>query len=163
MNIVLVDKNDEPIGSKPIQTLGPNDIYRVASLWVTNNNGQVLLAQRQFGKRNDPGKWGPAVAGTVEVGETYEENIYKEAGEEIGLSGLKFNLGPKVFNDANQERKFFVQWFICKCDWPQDKFKIQPEEVEQVAWITKAELLADLKKSPGKYIAGSELVWSSFL
>ena len=26
-----------------------------------------------------PGKWGPAVAGTVEEGESYEENIIKEA------------------------------------------------------------------------------------
>ncbi len=30
--------------------------------------------------------WGSAVAGTVEKGEDYESNIYKETEEEIGLA-----------------------------------------------------------------------------
>lgn len=163
MQVTVVNDKDEPIGSKPIGELGPSDIYRVASLWLTNTSGQILLAQRQLGKRNDPGKWGPAVAGTVESNETYEQNIYKEAEEEIGLSGFSFSLGPKFLNDANPGRKFFVQWFLCSCDWPIERFKIQKEEVEQLTWVSKTDLAKDLGLNPQKYIAGSEIVWSKFL
>lgn len=119
------------------------------------------MAQRQLGKRNDPGKWGPAAAGTVEAGETYESNIYKEAEEEIGLTGYEFGMGPKILNNA--DRKFFVQWFTCEVDWPIEKFKIQQEEVERLEWINKETLIKQLKDQPDKFIAGSQKVWEHFL
>ena len=162
MNVVVVDKNDRVIGSKPRDELLPTDIYRVSGIWVTNSKDQVLLAQRQLGKRNDPGKWGPAAAGTVEPGETYETNAYKEAGEEIGLSGFELKKGSKVLNDAG-ERAFFAQWFTCVVDWPIEKFKIQEDEVEKLEWVYKATLKKELKEQPDKFIAGSEKVWKDFL
>jgi isopentenyldiphosphate isomerase len=161
MDAILVDQDDNVIGSKPLDNILQTDIYRVSGLWVTNSEGQVLIAQRQLGKRNDPGKWGPAVAGTLEPGETYESNIYKEAEEEIGLNGFKFNSGPKILNDAN--RKFFVQWFMCVVDWPIEKFKIQVEEVEKLEWMDKETLISRLKEQPDIFIAGSEKVWRDFL
>lgn len=86
---VIVNENDEIIGHKLREEVDPkNDIYRVSALWVTNSAGDVLIAQRKLTKKHAPGKWEPAVAGTVEKGETDESNIYKEAQEEIGLSGF---------------------------------------------------------------------------
>lgn len=161
MLATIVDRNDRVIGSKRLDEIKDTDIYRVAGLWVTNTTGQILLAQRQLGKRNDPGKWGPAVAGTVEPNETYESNIYKEAEEEIGLSGYKFTLGPKVINNAS--RTFFVQWFTCIVDWPLEKFKIQKEEVEKLEWIDRQTLIDLLTNDSSRFIAGSEKVWQTFL
>ena len=161
MKATLVDKNDQVIGAKPLGKIQQTDIYRVSGIWVTNSKGQVLLAQRQLGKRNDPGKWGPAAAGTVEPGETYESNAYKEAAEEIGLNGFELHRGPKILNDIN--RAFFVQWFTCIVDWPIDKFKIQKAEVEKLEWVNKNRLIRELKETPDKFIAGSEKVWKDFL
>ncbi len=48
-------------------------------MWLRNSLGQSLLAKRSASKELDPSKWGPAVAGTIEAGQTYESNIYKEA------------------------------------------------------------------------------------
>lgn len=162
MNIVVVNESDEFIKLVPDELLKPSHIYRCAGLWLTNSRQEILLAQRKLTKKNDPGKWGPAVSGTIEQGETYESNIYKEAAEEIGLTGQKFSIGPKVFNNYGKYR-FFVQWFSCQVDWPIEKFKIQADEVEQIAWIAKAGLINDLTKNPGSYIAGATQVWSQFL
>lgn len=93
--IVVVNENDEVVGAKKRGTIATDDIYRVSALWITNSNGDVLLAQRALTKKNDPGKWGPAVAGTVEEGETYLGNITKETEEEIGLKDVQFTEGPK--------------------------------------------------------------------
>jgi len=57
LRIVIVNDEDEIIGHKERGTLVKEDIYRVAALWVTNSKGEILLAQRQLGKRHDPGKW----------------------------------------------------------------------------------------------------------
>jgi len=109
----IVDDQDNLIGAKPRNEIDfKNDYYRISGLWLTNSKGQILIAQRLLTKDKDPGKWGPAAAGTLEVGETYESNAYKEADEEIGLTGVKFTQGPKmkfttlVIRFANGIRQF---------------------------------------------------------
>lgn len=148
---IIVDEEDNSIGLKDRNEIDyKKDFYRAAGVWIVNSKDEVLLAQRKFTKAKDPGKWGPAVAGTVEGGETYESNAYKETEEEIGVSGIKLELGPK--QKMSYPRKYFVQWFIGKIDKPAEEFTIQEEEVEQVKWISKEELLKDTKVNPNKYV-----------
>ena len=82
----------------------------MSSLWVMNSKGEVLLAQRVFDKKHDPGKWGPAVAGTVEKGEDYDSNMLKEAGEEVGLKDFEF----KKLQKLRRQTKFnyFSQFYL---------------------------------------------------
>jgi isopentenyldiphosphate isomerase len=87
--ITLVNDQDEIIGQKARSTITKDDIYRVSAAWIMNTKGEILLSQRQLTKKHDPGKWGTAVAGTVESGETYLENIIKEAEEELGLPNVE--------------------------------------------------------------------------
>ncbi len=149
--IVIVDDNDLPIGVKNREDVDYEvDTYRVAGIWVTNSQGEVLIAQRKFTKKHDPGKWGPAVAGTIEEGETYESNAYKELEEEIGIKDIELELGPKRHNTF--PKRYFSQWFTCRIDRPIADFVIQEEEVEQIKWVEKDKLLQDVKNNPDKYI-----------
>jgi isopentenyldiphosphate isomerase len=147
----VVNEKDEIIGHKLRHEIDfINNIYRIAALWLTNSKGEVLLAQRLLTKDKDPGKWGPSAAGTLEQGETYESNIYKEAEEEIGLSGVQFELGPK--QRMGKPRQAFCQWFLGKSDKQSQEFTPQPEEVEQVAWIPIEQLKNDYTNNPEKYV-----------
>lgn len=129
MKIIIVDENDKEIGLKERGSVDPKkDIVRVSVLWIINSRGQILLAQRKMNKKYNPGKWGPAVGGTVEESETYESNIYKEAEEEIGLTGYEFKMGPKYFQSHPNKR--FSQSFRLELDKPLSFFVIQEEEVE---------------------------------
>lgn len=159
--VIVVDENDTEIGTKEREMLSYGDIYRISALWITNSESQILLAQRKWTKKNDPGKWGPAVAGTVNEGETYEDNIYKEAEEEIGLTGITFALGPKRFVDDGLHR-FFAQWFIAQVDQPLDAFTPREEEVEQLAWVDKAVLLHELDAIPEKFVPNADS-WKGLL
>lgn len=148
--IIIVDEKDNPISLKERGTVdSENDICRISALWITNSQNQVLLAQRKLTKKYNPGKWGPAVGGTNEEGETYESNIYKEAEEEIGLTGQKFIEGPKIF--ISTPNKKFSQIFFLTLDWQLDQFKIQEEEVEQIKWFDRDELLLELKTNPNNF------------
>lgn len=156
VRIIIVNDQDEIIGYKERGTLAKEDVYRVSGLWVTNSKGDILFAQRKFNKKHDPGKWGPAVAGTIDESETYESNIIKEAKEEIGLKHIKPTPGPKrrVSDDYN----YFCQWYTLSIDKPTEDFVIQEEEVEQVKWFTQAELEQELRQHPEKYLKG--LSWA---
>ncbi len=149
MRIPIVNEQDEVIGYEEREKRDPKQICRVAALWLTDSKGNILLAQRAFNKKLSPGLWGPAVAGTVEEGETYESNIIKEAEEEIGLVGLKIVLGPKIRRSTKHEA--FVQWFtaVVDHDYP---FLKRDEEVEEIRWFTKNEILSLLEQKPEMFL-----------
>ena len=151
MKIQIVDNQDNVIGLKERSEIDyKNDIYRVSGLWATNLKGQILLAKRATLKDKDPGKWGPAVAGTIDEGETYDINIYKEAKEEIGLEGVKFTKGPKMH--VTYPRNYYCQWYFVKLNRDTDSFVMQAEEVDALEWVDANEMKMDLATNPDKYV-----------
>lgn len=151
--VIMVDKNDDVIGLKERNFVGAGDVYRVSALWITNSNGDILLAQRAFTKKNDPGKWGPSVSGTIEEGESYDDNIIKEISEEIGLNLTIDNLqkGPKLFRNR-KSGDCFCQLYFYKTDKQISEFIIQKVEVEQIKWFKKDELRKIILDKPEMFL-----------
>jgi isopentenyldiphosphate isomerase len=159
--IIIVNKNDQIIGRKARSLVKKNDIYRVSALWLKNTKGESLLALRAFSKRNNPGKWGPAVAGTVEEGENYEGNIVKEIEEELGLRNIKFEMGPKLLKIG--EHNHFTQWFTATVDKKIEEFKVQKTEVEKIKWFSQQELEEAIKNNPSIFLQEMENYLKLFL
>lgn len=95
--VIIVEKSDKIIDVKERWVIKNTDIYRVAALWVENSKWEILLAQRSFNKKNNPWQWSCAACGTVEEWESYDDNVYKEAEEEIWLVGESFQKCKKEF------------------------------------------------------------------
>ena len=148
--ILIVNEQDEIIGHRRRSELKPTDVFRVAVLWLTDSKMHILLAQRSHQKINSPLCWGPAVAGTVERGETYEQNIIKEAYEEIGLIGIKFTKGVKFKQTGTGT--YFIQNFLATLDKSEKDFKIQKDEVERVKWFTRSELRKEFSAHPENFV-----------
>lgn len=148
--IIIVDENDQIINYKERKLIEPTDIYRVSALWLKNTKNEFLLAQRALKKKNNPGQWGPAVAGTVEEDETYESNITKEAEEELGLKNVIFTLGPKLRKRGSHHH--FTQWYFLTLDKKISDFTIQREEVENIKWFTKSEFLQMYNTEPNIFL-----------
>ncbi len=147
--LTLVDENDTVIGRKDSSILAATDIFRVARLLIINSKGQLLLAQRAFTKRNDPGLWGLAVEGRVEDGETYESNIRKEAAEEIGIEVDNLELGSKLRMTGKYNH--YCQFFVYRADLRIDQLVLQKEEVEMAQWFDMPALQRELSAHPEKF------------
>lgn len=151
MNIPVVNEKDEIIEYKNRADVNPSvDIVRSASLWITNRSGDILLAQRKYTKRSNPGKWSEAVGGTVEGEDGYESTMLREAEEEIGFKVDSYEIGPKQY--VSSPAKYFVQWYQTIIDEPIEAFQPQEEELEQLAWINEEQFVKELKDTPEKYI-----------
>ena len=151
MKIQIVDERDQVVGVKERSDVDSKvETYRMSALWLTNSKGQILLAKRAMVKSNDPGKWGPAVAGTIDEGETYDVNIYKEAEEEIGLRGVEFSKGIKTY--TTYPGNYFCQWFFATLDRDASSFKLQAEEVDKIEWVDIEKLKHEIEISPEKYV-----------
>ena len=143
---IIVDENDNIICHKQRKDMVPKDIFRVSALCLQNSKGEILLARRAYIKKYGPGQWDPAVAGTNDKGETYQSNMIKEAEEEIGLTNYDF----KKSNKIRFKGKFncFCQWYYAVIDRDVNEFVLRKEEVEEISWVTKEELLKILKTEP---------------
>jgi isopentenyldiphosphate isomerase len=148
--VPIVNDKDKIIAYKNRDDILDEDIYRITALWITNSTNEILIAQRTLTKKINPGKWGPAVAGTVAKGETYKTTIVREALEELGLKNIKPKTGPK--QRSNGTHKYFRQWYFLKLDINLKDLKLQKSEVQNVRWISRKDLLKDIKNNPKKYL-----------
>ncbi len=151
--VIIVDENDVEIGLAERDQWEIGAIHRVSALWLTNSKGEVLLAKRALVKRHQPGKWGPAAAGTIEEGETYDSNIVKEAEEEIGvtLSLEQLRKGPKILKGPDDNRRF-IQWYIGTAEVALEDLKLQDDEVSEARWVPLPELLSWMKERPDDFV-----------
>jgi isopentenyl-diphosphate delta-isomerase len=149
MQIPIVNENDELIGYKKKETITPIDIYRVASLRVMNEKGEHLLTQRATTKSHSPNKRTLAVNGTVEQGESYEENIVKETQEEIGVHISKPRLLFKELFASNY--KHFVAVFFVQLP-KETPFTFDEREIQAVKRVSTQALEARLANTPDDFV-----------
>ena len=162
MLIPIVNELDEVVGTKDRSNLDyTKDIFRSASLWITNKDGDVLLTQRSLDKKVNPGKWAEAVGGVVEGKDSYETTVLREAQEELGLSNVQIHTGPKQF--INSPAKYFVQWYTAEIDKPADEFVLQTDEVSRVAWIQKDKLKQQITENSDKFIPAMNEICDLFI
>ncbi len=158
--IVIVDEHDTILDYKYRWTEHTNDWYRVSALRITNSHWEILLAKRHPSKKHNPNKRWPAVAGTVEYWETYEDNIIKEAEEELWLKDIKLELWPKTKNMKNFFH--FVQRYTLCCDKNISEFTIKANEVSEINWFSPQQLEQLLKTNSEDFLPEFNLYYELF-
>ena len=153
---IVVDEDDSIISYKERHMLNNrHDRWRNTAVLLTNNSGDVLIARRHSSKKSHPNKWATSVSGTVEKGETYEANAYKELFEELGVTDVTLQyLGAHKIDFGNQKR--FCGVFTGQCNVQIKKFVLQNSEVSAVRWIQRALLMSEMKKRPNEFAPGFE-------
>lgn len=139
MKIPIVNERDEILYYKEREETTREEIRRIVGLNVFNQKGEVLIAKRGPLKVHDPNLWGPAVAGTVEEGETYDENVVKEAQEEIGLVDFEPVFLKKMFYETDNARRFTSVYYAV-INSEERELILQEDEVAEIKWVTVEDL-----------------------
>ncbi len=120
----------------------------VVHLCIFNSKGEMLIQQRQPTKKSMPDLWDFSVAGAVSSGETPCDAIHRETMEELGLD-IDFSHERPYFT-VNFELGFDDYFIITNYDVDITKLHIQQEEVKDVKWAKKGEIISLIKQ--GKFI-----------
>jgi isopentenyldiphosphate isomerase len=107
-----------------------------ASLWIVNNDGDLLIQKRAASKRRHPNVW-CNIGGSVIAGESSRQGCVREVEEEIGIKVNEESLAllqRMVFKNTISDD------YILIYDFPIEKVVIQQEEVSEVKWASIDEI-----------------------
>ncbi len=118
--------------------------YRLAvHVCIFNSRNELLIQQRQPFRSAWPGMWDITVGGSAIAGESSREAAERETMEEIGL---KLDLsGIRPHFTMNFEGGF-DDFYLIEQEVDIASLTLQPEEVLQVKWVSKEELMEMYQK-----------------
>lgn len=150
--IILVNENDEPIGSKLRSEIESTDVGRASGLWVTDLEGNILLVRRALTVKFHPGLLSYAVTGAVGENETYLAAITREMEEELGIRGFTPTISIKYLA-SGFGRRWYMQIFTLTIPHNYN-FTPDPNEVAELRWFSKEELIEEQTKNPEQFVSG---------
>ncbi|MBT3539130.1 NUDIX domain-containing protein [Candidatus Parcubacteria bacterium] len=142
--ITHVDEHDNVLGARPKTDFfnNPSLYCRTSHLYLFNLEGKLLIQQRTKTRKNYPGMYDASVSGTVREKETYEEALVREAGEELGIKNISYNLFLKgVYSDDVHTSHKSLYTAIYN-----GPITFQKEEVEKIYWMSRSEITKEMKK-----------------
>ena len=140
----LYDRHRQIIGEHIRGTALPeNGFHLVVHVWIRNDQGEYLIAQRAATRPTFPLKW-ECVGGSVLKGETSLQGALREVREEVGIP-LEAKTGRIVFTKVREtiDGKPFndiVDVWLFPYDGAVDLSAATTDEVAQVRWMSAEEI-----------------------
>lgn len=126
--------------------------HRAVVLFIINDKNEVLLQKRSATKKMWPNLWDITAGGHVLSGEFGYQAILREAKEEINLNLTKEELifiGSTISKNSNNGLidNHFNEFYIVHKNIDIKNLTIDKEEVSDLKWISKKELLRKLNNN----------------
>jgi len=150
--VILVDETDHPLGEmEKMEAHRKALLHRAFSVFVFNQNHELMLQQRAASKYHSPLLWTNTCCSHPRPGETTESAAHRRLKEEMGFDTPLtkiFDFIYKATLDHDLTEHEFDHVFVgtFHCD-PQ----INPDEAETWKWMNMEDIASDLAKNPGNY------------
>lgn len=163
-HVILVDKNDHQIGvMEKLEAHEKGLLHRAFSVFIFNNQGQLMIHQRALSKYHSPGLWTNTCCSHQQIGETCLEAAQRRLNEEMGFDCEMEEIFQFIyraeFSNGLIEHEYdhvFIGHF-------NELPNINPDEVNAWKWISPKELDADLRANPNSYTEWFKLSWQRVL
>ena len=162
--VVLVNDKDEKVGLMPkLEAHEKGILHRAFSVFVFNDEGQMLLQQRALHKYHTPGKWANTCCSHQRDGELSIDAGKRRLEEEMGfvtdLTFRKSFVYRASFDNGLTEHELDHIMVGRYNDDP----VINPEEVAAFKWMDIEDILLEIELDPEKYTAWFKIIMSEHL
>ncbi len=161
--VILVNPDDEVLGTMPkLEAHEKAVLHRAFSVFVLNEEGQLMLQQRAADKYHSPLLWTNTCCSHQRMGETNLEagtrRLREEMGFETGLKELFSFIYKAPFDNGLTEHELDHVLLGYYSGEP----RINPEEVAAWKWMGLEAVRDDLLAHPANYTAWFRIVFERF-
>lgn len=161
--VILVDINDEPIGlMEKIAAHEQALLHRAFSVFVLNDDNEIMLQQRAASKYHSPLLWTNTCCSHQRPGETNiqagKRRLQEEMGFEVDLTEL-FNFIYKAPFDNGLTEHELDHVMIGKYN---EIPNINKDEVESWKWMSIDAIKIDMQENPDDYTAWFKIIFEEF-
>ncbi|MGB6153196.1 MAG: isopentenyl-diphosphate Delta-isomerase [Pricia sp.] len=162
-NVILVDENDNQIGTMPkMEAHEKARLHRAFSVFVMNDKGETMLQQRAADKYHSPLLWTNTCCSHQRVGESNIEAGKRRLQEEMGfvteLDELISFIYKAPFDNGLTEHEFDHVMIGSYNDEP----NINPDEVAAWKWMRPEAVRDDIDAHPERYTAWFKIIFERF-
>jgi mutator protein MutT len=122
--------------------INPGEYHIVVNVWIINDQNKIIITQRHP-EKPFPLKW-ECSGGSVIAGEDSITGALREVEEEIGIKLKKENV--KLIYTRRRENDF-KDTYLFKGNINIKETKLQENEVINIKWVTKEELMEMVKNN----------------
>ena len=161
--VILVNENDEKIGLMPKQEAHEKGIlHRAFSIFIFNNNKELLLQQRAWSKYHSPGLWTNTCCSHQRDGETSLEAGKRRLEEEMGFTvplqeTTSFIYKASFDNGLTEHELDHI--LVGSFD---GEPAINKTEVASWKWMPLEDVRDDLVENPDRYTAWFKIIFDKF-
>lgn len=151
--VVLVDQEDKEIGQleKKEAHFGAGRLHRAFSVFIFNNQGELLIQKRAASKMLWPGYWSNTCCSHPGPGEEVIEAGRRRLQEELNFSCPLEKFGSFVysarFKDIGSENEF-CHVLVGRYDGTVNP---DPTEIEEIKWMALSEIMEEVEKKPEQW------------
>lgn len=153
--IILVDEHDVQVGTMgKLETHEKGLLHRAFSIFVKNNNGEIMLQKRAARKYHSGGLWSNTCCGHPRNGEELLSAAHRRLKEEMGFDCPLQELfvfqyqttvpTPKVKLEENEINHVLIGEY-------DNAPVLDPEEASDWKWMALDEIKSDATKNPDSY------------
>ena len=130
--------------------------HREVSVWIINENKELLIQKRAATKKLAPNKWS-LCAGHIISGETIIEAAIRETEEEVGIKNLSpadfilFDIKKTSNITEDVKNNNYKYCYILITNYKESDFVIQKEELSEVKYISLDKLKNISKEEADNY------------
>jgi isopentenyl-diphosphate delta-isomerase len=151
-DLILVDTNDQQVGRLDKMTVHRVGLlHRAFSVFIFNNNGELLLQQRADHKYHSGGLWANTCCSHPRDGEETNAAVFRRLKEEMNIVcdthfAFSFIYKTKFENGLTEHEYDHVYWGVSD-----DKPVPELTEVKSWKYLSMQELEKDVHQSPDQY------------
>jgi len=161
--VILVDFNDNPVGTMPKMEAHEKAIlHRAFSVFILNKEGQLMLQQRALHKYHSPGLWTNTCCSHQRMGETNLEagarRLQEEMGFETPLEELFSFIYKAPFDNGLTEHELDHVLLGHHNAVPE----INTEEVASWKWMDLDQVAKEIITMPDQYTVWFKIIFDRF-
>lgn len=161
--VILVDIHDTPIGTmNKMEAHEKAVLHRAFSVFILNENNEVMLQQRAAHKYHSPLLWTNTCCSHQRVGETNIEagkrRLFEEMGFTTELKELFHFIYKAPFDNGLTEHELDHVMIGYSNENP----VINPEEVESWKWMSIEAIKEDMNVNPKDYTVWFTIIFDEF-